>query len=187
MKLAETILVEIAGEEIELRPSLCHAMRLERREGSFRQLFREINEGSLTAAVEIIEPHYHGQFLKSRVLDALHRLTPALTAYLLACAGIDPEAPASDIAGAKSPKTQTFGEHLQQLYRYGTGWLNWSPETTLDASPAEILEAYKGKLELLKAIYGTTENAKPADERPLDEKFRSLFAGIGTRKAERVA
>ncbi|WP_276118389.1 hypothetical protein [Pararhizobium qamdonense] len=187
MKLAETILVEIAGEEIELRPSLRHAMRLERREGSFRQLFREINEGSLTAAVDIIEPHFFGQYLKNRVLDALPTLTPALTAYLLACAGIDPEAPANDTAGAKSGKTQTFSEYLQQLYRYGTGWLDWTPETTLDATPAEILEAYKGKLEMLKAIYGTSEKAKPVDDRPLDDKFRSLFAGIGTQKVESAA
>ncbi|MDH0113384.1 hypothetical protein N7379_02750 [Rhizobium pusense] len=181
MKLADPILVTIAGEEIELNPSLRCAMQLERRDGSFRQLLAEINDGSLSAAVAIIEPHADGMpFLKNRVLDELPTLKPALIAYVLRCTGIDPdEAPTGDKSKGQA---QPFYDYLTSLYRIGTGWLGWSPETTLDATPAEIIEANKGRMEMLKAIFGSGEKDKPKDNRPLEEKFRTVFAGFGTRK-----
>jgi len=183
MKLAEENIVTIAGEEIELRPSLRFAMQLERRPGSFRQLITDINDGSLTAAVEIIEPHADGLlFLPNRVLDELPALKPALIAYVLACTGIDPDETLSKGKGKGKP--QAFGDYLTGLYRIGTGWLGWSPDTTLDATPAEIIEANKGRMEMLKAIFGGGEKEKAKDDRPLEDKFRSVFAGIGTHKEE---
>ena len=184
MKLAEEIIITLAGEDIELRPSLRLAIQLERRPGSFRQLIREIHEGSLTAAVDIIAPHYFGPFLANRTLDELPRITTALLAYVMACAGIEPQTDAAseNSKGGKAGKTQSFADYLAQLYRYGSGWIGWTPEQTLDSTPLEITQAYAGKLEMLTAIYGTSEKAKPTDDRPLDDKFRSVFASIGTVK-----
>ena len=182
MKLAEPIIVTIAETEIELRPSIRHAMQLERRPGSFRQLLADISEGSLTAALTIIEPHADGMlFLENRVFDELARLQPSLTAYVLQCTGIDPDEPAS--AGKPTGKPQPFADYLTGLYRIGTGWLGWTPEITLDATPVEIQLAYAGRLEMLKAIFGSGQPEK-TDTRPLNEKFRSIFSGVGTIKED---
>lgn len=181
MKLAEPIIVTIADTEIELRPSLRRAMQLERRAGSFRQLLSDISEGSLTAALAIIEPHADGMlFLENRVFDELAQLQPVLTAYVLQCAGIDPEEPAT--SRKTKDKGQPFADYLTGLYRIGTGWLGWTPEITLDATPAEIIEANKGRMEMLKAIFDSGSEKTNTDDRPLNEKFRAVFAGIGTRK-----
>ncbi|MET0171093.1 MAG: hypothetical protein ABW206_01650 [Agrobacterium vaccinii] len=181
MKLAEPIIVTIAKTEIELRPSLRYAMQLERSPGSFRQLLADLSDGSLTAAVTIIEPHADGMlFLENRVLDELPRLQHSLTAYVLQCTGIDPDEPA--VKGKSTGKPQPFADYLTGLYRIGTGWLGWTPEITLDATPTEIIEANKGRMEMLKAIFGSGAKETPQDDRPLEEKFRTVFAGFGTRK-----
>lgn len=175
MKLADDITITLAGEDIVLHPALRHAIRLERRPGSFGRIVREINEGSLTAAVDIIRDHYDHPMLDHRVFGALPALKAPLLAYVLACAGIDPdEQPADDKPKAKA-KAVPFSEHLTGLYRIGTGWLGWTPADTLDATPTEIMEAYKGRTDMLRAIFGGKEAAK--DDRPLDKKFRSIFAG----------
>ena len=178
MKLAETITITVVGEEIILHPALRHAIRLERREGSFRQLVADINEGSLTAALDIIAAHTDLANLSSRVFDVLPQLKPALLAYVAACAGVDPSDKPSDDKPKATAKSVPFSEHLLHLYRVGTGWMGWTPADTLDATPAEIMEAYKGRLVMLKAIFGSGEKAEPVkDDRPLEAKFRSIFAG----------
>lgn len=185
MKLAEKIVITLAGEVVELRPSLRHALRLERREGGFRQLLIDIREGSLSAAFDVIEPHSDDLvFLEHRILVELPRIQSALTEYVIACAGMDGEA---DNQGASQGGTRgtprAFSDYLRDLYKAGTGWLGWTPDTTLDATPAEISAAFEGKMEMLKAIHGAAEiEEKPADDRPLEQKFRSIFASIGTVK-----
>lgn len=190
-RLAEEIIIHLAGEAIELRPSLRHAIRLERRPGSFAGLLREIDEGSLTAALDIIRPHHDDEFLANRAFDALGQLKEPLTLYVLALAGIDPD---DDASRARAPRakgkerpTQTFADHLAQLYRIGTGWLGWTPDVTLDATPAEIMEAHKGRVELLRSIFGSDDEPESHDDRPLDEKFREVFASFGTVKMKREA
>ncbi|MEO9340473.1 hypothetical protein ABFT80_23970 [Mesorhizobium sp. SB112] len=181
MKLADDITITVAGEEIFLHPALRHAIRLERLEGSFAKLIRDVQENSLSAAVEIIRDHTDMLFLENRVLEVLPELKGSLLAYVMALTGIDLEdAPAK--AKTNGSKSVPFADHLTNLYRIGTGWLGWTPETTLDATPTEITQAYKGRLEMLKAIFGGGEKAKPEDDRPLNEKFRSLFAAHGTVK-----
>ena len=176
MRLADQITVTIGGEAVTLRPALACAIRLERAPGGFHRLLREIQDGSLTAACEIIAPHHRSPSLVEQVFAAgVNALTEPLTRYVFACAGIDPDAAQEQPKG----KSVSFGEHLQSLYRIGTGWLGWPPQTTLDATPLEIMEAYKGRLDLLKSIFGGAEEDEP-DARTLDDKFRAVFASFGT-------
>ncbi|WAJ26282.1 hypothetical protein [Antarcticirhabdus aurantiaca] len=177
MKLADEIIITIGGEAVELRPCLRFAMKLADRPGSFAQIVREINDGSVTTAVEIISEHTNMQFLPSRVFEVLPELRGSLLLYIMACAGIDPDDKPDEDKPKANGKSVPFSEHLLHLYRIGTGWLGWSPETTLYATPAEIAEAYKGRLEMLKAIFGSGEASPPKDDRSLDDKFRSIFAG----------
>lgn len=182
MALAREITITIAGELVALRPSLRHAMRLERREGSFAQLIRDVTDGSLTAAVEIIRPNHPIAFLDAKIMDAgLDNLQPPLLLYIAACAGIDEEL--SD--DAKEPgKPVSFEEHLTGLYRLATGWLGWTPNVALDATPTEIIEAYKGRVAMLKAIFGGAEEEEqePAD---IAERFTTVLRSFGTTKIMR--
>ncbi|NLS04607.1 hypothetical protein HGP14_14710 [Rhizobium sp. P32RR-XVIII] len=187
MKLAEEILITLAGQAIELRPSLRHAILLERRDGSFRKLLDDIRDGSLTAALDIVEPHAGGMlFLKNHVFEVMAEVRPTLIAYVLACAGLDvggeeTDAPASSERGATS---RSFADHLLDLYKTGTGWLGWTPETTLYATPTEIRLAYEGHIEMLKIVHGSGAEAQPKDDRPIADKFRAIFADLGTQKVE---
>jgi hypothetical protein len=189
MKLAEEIWITIGGKEIALRPTLFNAVQLERRPGSFRQLMKEIDEGSFTAALACIEPNTNGMKLINRAHILSAEVKPALIAYVIACTGLGLDNEHSEKAESTSSKpaqtqTVTIGQHLAQLYRYGTGWLGWTPEETFAATPAEIIEAYNGKLEMLKALYGAPDKAAPADNRPLSEKFRGIFASRTSKKDE---
>lgn len=180
---AADIVVRLGDENIVLHPALRHALRLARRPGAFKQLVQDINEGSLTAACDIISPHYAPPHLINLVFDAgLDRLRMPLLAYVMACAGID-DTP-TDTAGAKpDQKAQSFEAYLLELYRIGTGWLGWTPETTWDATPDEITEAYKGRLSMLKALFGAPDQDKPKAD--LSDKFKAIFAAQGTTKVTR--
>ena len=187
-KLADAITVSIGGEAIELRPSLRFAVRLERRPGSFAGLLREIMDGSLTAACEIIRDHADIPMLETRILDnGLETLREPLVRYVLALTGMDdtPE-PANDNGRAKG-KSEPIGEHLTELFKFGTGWLGWTPQETLDATPAEIALAREGRVDMLRAIFGGTDDKtdKPQSDISLDDKFRGVFGGFGTKIIQR--
>ncbi len=188
MRLAEEITVIIANEQGQLWPSLRYAIQLERRPGSFGQLIRDVMDGSLTAAVEIIEPHCDLDFLPNRVFDQMDKLQAPLLQYIAACAGVDRDDAPKAAKSGKPAKSVPFRDYLEDLYKKATGWLGWTPQDALDATPAEIVLAYQGKLDMLKAIYGGGgKSEKTQDERPLDDKFRSIFAGIGTTRVEEAA
>ncbi|MEX0404049.1 hypothetical protein ABGN05_00055 [Aquibium sp. LZ166] len=188
-KLADDIIVRIGGEAITLRPCLRFAIRLERRPGSFSILTREIMDGSLSAAVEIIRDHTVMPDLPKRILETgLPSLTTPLLGYVMGLAGIDPDdGPANDHGKpTKQRRDVPFSDYLANLYRIGTGWLGWTPKDTLEATPLEILEAYKGRLELLRSVFGGKEDAPDSkSDMPLDQKFKTAFGSFGTTIAKR--
>ena len=186
-KLGEDITVVIGGETLRLVPRLRHALALERRPGSFKAVLDAIDEGSLTVAAEIIRPHHPGISLDA-VFVHLDRLKPALVAYVLACAGIDTDEASRAPRTTRARETQSFADHLAGLYRWGTGWLGWTPDQTLDATPTEIRLAYEGRVEMLRSIFGSSEeDAATTDDRPLDDKVRAVFGTFGTVKVTREA
>lgn len=169
--------LSLGGELIALRPTLRCALRLERREGGFTQLISDLQEGSLTAALFVLRDHYKHPFADVHVLDTgIDDVCAVLVRFVLECAGIDPDAKAE--RNEKGEKLEvSFAEHLAHLYRIGTGWLGWTPRDTLDATPAEITEAYYGRVEMLRAIFGGGDTAKPkATPDQIREAFRSLGA-----------
>jgi hypothetical protein len=192
MKIADTITVTIAGEPVTLHPALRHAIRLERRPGSFAALVQEVIDGSLTAACDLIGDHLDmTPHTQDAVFNVLPDLRDPLLAYVMALAGIDADdMPANDNGKSAnlsaSRKTVPIGEHLTGLYRLGTGWLGWSPADTLDATPAEIREAYAGRLDMLKSIFGGSDDATASkSDLPLDDKIKTAFAGFTTIKVSR--
>lgn len=180
MRLADELTCTIGGEVIVLRPSLRNAIRLERRSGSFAGVAAKIMEGSLETACAIIRDNAAILFLEHRVLDALPSLKEPMLQYVAACAGLDATERTS---GGGKGNSVPFKDYLESLYRIGTGWLGWPPSVTLDATPAEITEAYKGRVDFLRAVFGASEDApKPGD---LGDKFKAVLSGLNTTKVKR--
>lgn len=179
MTLAVAVTVTLGGGVVHLRPSLHCAMRLERREGSFAKLIQDLQEGSLTAIEFVLDDDYRHPARGFHILEAgLDKTGVQLIAHVMACAGIDPDAKPA----VKNAPSVSFADHLANLYRIGTGWLGWSPEITLNSTPQEIIEAYKGRIEMLKAIFGGKDEPVQDDLTP---KFQAFFGDMGTIKVKR--
>ena len=184
MKLGEEIIIDLGGDEaIELRPSLRHAFRLERRPGGIMGLGRELSQGSLSATVAILEGHTYSGFLPNRIMDAggPDKLFPAMRQYVFGLVGIDPDDRPEP--SERPLKSEPLIKRLEKLFEVGTGWLGWTPDQTLDALPIEIIAAHTGRVNMLKAIYGGGENRTPKSPEALDDKFRGIFGRLGTVKS----
>lgn len=199
MRLAEDeITVTVGREVIRLRASLRAAMRLERRYNGFNPILRSIANSEVGVIAAVIAETSVAPTLVGEVLEqlsgwplhqALEELVPAASAIVMQLvAGEDTEA--SDNS-AKRSSPVTFAEFHMQLYRIATGWLGWSPEQAWAATPAEIIEAHKGRIDLLGSIFGTNKPKAtgrvydPADDLPdpdMFEKIREL-ASMGRLKA----
>ena len=195
MQLAtDTIMIEAHGQAITLRPSLRAATRLARRHGSFAPLLRGILDGHAGIITDLIrEGGSPGSVGDDRLLDmiethglgaTLDLLTNPLMTFVLSLAGYD-DATVEEPSAAASPAAPiAFDDYHSQLYRIATGWLGWTPETAWNATPAEIVAAHQGRVEMLKAIYGSGDQAKtPAKPEKLSDKVRGLMRGLGAKRA----
>ena len=89
---------------------------------------------------------------------------------------------------ARARETQSFGDHLVDLFKRATGYVGWSAEEALNATPLEIRLAVEGRIELLRSIFGGNDEDTPTtDDRPLDDKVRTVFGTFGTVKVKREA
>lgn len=175
MKPNETI-IQIAAEEVELRPTLRAVCNLEQRYGGFEFIARAIAEGNVTVIADIIyEGSRHNPINREAItaglaqtLSKLDTLIPQLLSFVLALCGIDEsKVEQPQVTG----KLESFADHHTKLFRIATGWLGWTPQDAWSSTPLEIIEAFKGRSEMLAAIFGGTaapeEQAGP-DLSPLD-------------------
>lgn len=201
MRLAEDeIVIRVAGGETRLRPTLRAAMRLEGRYG-FEKLFRAVSEGNLTVVSEIIAetatapsslPDFLAKIASMPLRVGLEAVTGPVLNLVCALAGIDPDKPETDNSNAEAGERITFAEYHARLYRIGTGALGWTPEVTWNATPAEIIEAYKGRAEFIRAIFGGTpdQDSEPgpkihsaAEVATSLSELKMMTAGGGNRAA----
>ena len=54
----------------------------------------------------------------------------------------------------------SFDEFLLWIYKIGTGWLGWTPQITRSAHMQEVIVAFEGHVDMLKAIHGSDEKKK---------------------------
>jgi hypothetical protein len=154
----DNFVITLGDRTLVLRPTLRAAFYLHQRYG-FQALSREIAEGSFTAIVDLLNAT--STTTPDIPLHALLSDRDKLLDFVLVLAG----------AGAKSDKPRTgkpakaipFDEYFTRLFQIGTGWLSWTPNDTWNATPAEILNAREGRLELLKAIFGKKDDDQRAD------------------------
>lgn len=178
MRLADEITIEFEHEVIRLRASLRAAFRLERQHGGFDKIIHAIADGNLSVMADIVRESSNTtlrRFLdcvgKLPLRDAIARMTEPLSAHVLALAGADGESSNAQPGAERIP----FSEYFPKLFRMATGWCGMSPRQAWEATPAEIAEAYKGRLELLGAMFG---GGKTTDE-PNDTESRRELNAIG--------
>lgn len=160
MPLASDDIVIDVSPAISLRPTLRAAYRLERKYDGFGKLLRLVAGGNLGAIAAVVREGA-GESALTRFLDdcgnvPLHIGLPRLTApcieFIFALAGGE-----SDSKSVDNPIS--FEQHHANLFRIATGWLGWTPADAWEATPAEIIEAHKGRTEMLSAIFGGGEKA----------------------------
>ncbi len=168
--LAESeITITFDGERIILRPTLRAAMRLERRFEGFDNIIRgvvEQNTGVMAALVEECADDRRNGLAGFLIYDNREPLAFKLTALVdplmtltLSLAGVDFDE--VDKHTSEPNECIAYAEHFERLYKLGTGYLGWTPEDTWTATPREIMAAYEGRLDMLKAIFGAGEKEKP--------------------------
>jgi hypothetical protein len=81
--------------------------------------------------------------------------TSDLIEFVLVLAGANDKTSGKAESGTPMP----FDEYFTQLFQIGSGWLGWAPEDVWDATPAEIIHAQKGRMEMLKALFGSKEQS----------------------------
>ncbi|MEH2542820.1 hypothetical protein [Bradyrhizobium sp. AZCC 1699] len=174
MRLQADSEIVIGHESIRLRPTLGAAFRLEQKYHGFHNLFNAVASGSVSALSDVIKEGCGQTSALTAYLDSSSEDDPLVIsldlvirqvcAFLLALSGND----AADVVGEHGVKEQiTYLEYHTKLYRLATGWLGWSPEIAWAATPAEILEAQKGRVEMLKAVFGGKQEDS-ADETTTD-------------------
>jgi hypothetical protein len=159
MRLAnDETAISLGSETIHLRPTLRAAFRLERTYAGFQNLSQAIALGHVSAFVAVIrqasaDPSAVDRYLayagEHAMLVSVMELREPLLKFILILAGAD------DNSSSKLTSSPiSFEEYFTKLFRIATGWLGWSSEQAWNATPAEIIEAHRGRTEMLSAIFG---------------------------------
>lgn len=157
------IALEYEGAAVFLRPSLLAATRLEALHNGFPALLMKIQQHDTTTLRRIIayaatDQNAAQRFIKAmanKPLKDIQRATlgPALA---LVAALMMPE-PGQRPGTVTASKPRAWAEVYADLFKMATGWLGWPPEAAWNATLPEILHAFVGHTDQLKAIHGGAE------------------------------
>ncbi|WP_439374937.1 hypothetical protein [Bradyrhizobium sp. DASA03120] len=176
---ANTFRLTLGDFTAELKPSLRAAFVLWERYDGFHNLSRHLAEGSITTAVDLINATIVDQKAwakyalapNSTVVRDLYAATPDLIEFVLVLAGADNKASTK----ADNGTPMRFDRYFTQLFEIATGWLGWSPTQTWDATIAEIHAAQRGRMAMLKALFGSKEqSADVADVSSIKDDLNSI-------------
>jgi hypothetical protein len=195
MRLAtKTIVIDHpGGQSLALRPSLRAAFDLSHQYDSLQNLWNAIARGSVVALCDVIragtsnDDSALAEFIERGNLPlnvSIELLVPKALEFIEALAGSDQQ---QEQIESSTPKEEiTFAVFHERLFAIATGWLGWPPKDAWAATPAELLVAYKGHTERLKAIHGSKEaedKGKTTDLTALDSEARKnalkRFGAIG--------
>jgi hypothetical protein len=191
MQLAHDIVIRLGHDTIHLKPSLRAAIVLERRHSGFPRLVSAVSDGHLGVLADVIRecsdrpslPDILERISAPGLKHGLDIITLPVLDLVFALAGVDVDKAGKDDEGTddkrrKKVESITWEDHFRRLFSIATGWLSWPPSVAWDASPAEILAAYEGKLDMLKAVFGGGDEEKPKPELSLYEKANLIFGGM---------
>jgi hypothetical protein len=192
-RLADQTTITIDGATVRLRPTLRAAYRLEETYG-FKGIVNGITEGQIAILGAVIREagDYPAAMLNLLNLierdgaDALDVFKVPLFNLVGAMIGVgdEEEKPAKAKSETVSDSsTETFGTYFERLFSIGTGWLGWTPAETWHATPAEIVAAQKGRVDMLRAIFGGKDSEEDARKKlPLSERIKMTMQALGAKR-----
>ena len=152
-----------------LKPTLATAIRLDRAFGNkgFAPIIEALKGESLTAITIILAEGGDITGLKYLPDNALAVTLPqicvALIRFVVDLAMVELE-PSFSKEPSVTPDGETIAVHsfYQELFGLATGVMGWTPSQAYEASPVEILIAYKARIkfvgDILRAAFGSSEN-----------------------------
>lgn len=152
LRPAHEVILTHAGNSVVLRASLRAASNLDNLPGGLPAVLDQIAGQSFTTTAAAIRATATDQLAAERLLTSVHNqpLQPFMQAAQSAILDLIAHIlPASDEAATAQPDApaKPWAEHFAQLYGFGTGWLGWTPETTWNASIAEITAAFEAHVD----------------------------------------
>lgn len=184
MRLADDhIAIRLDNETIHLRPTLRAAFLLCNAYGDFHNLVERIAECNLTAYADLIK-HGGGNdatnaflaFVARAKIIGMMDIRNELLEFVLILSGAKHREP-EDKASTSEPIP--FEEYHTRLFRIATGWLGWTPDQAWNATPTEILEAHKGRLEMLAAIFGSKKADAGISREEVTPELRARLNALG--------
>ena len=125
-----------------LRPTLRAAMRLERAHGGFDKIIEAILAENVTTMASVIResedqpsdiPCLIESLAGMPLYAGVEALKEPLIKHVLQFFGSDADNENATPDAKAEPVT--FAEHYARVYRIATGWLGWTPEVALTATP----------------------------------------------------
>ncbi|ABE63277.1 hypothetical protein Nham_2487 [Nitrobacter hamburgensis X14] len=159
MRLADETKINVGSKTFTLRPTLRAAVRLHKDYDGLQNLYAALGSGSVSACLDLISAACADPRLvillayeidKHALENSVWSIRDQLQAFVLKLSGHDD----ADGESASTGKPIPYEEYFARLFEIATGWLGWEPNAAWDASPAEILAAQKGRVELLRAVFG---------------------------------
>lgn len=179
------VVLRYGNHAVALRPSLRAAITLERLHGGWEgllvslsqldtQTMRAIMRAS-AVSVPAAEALLHSLANRplAEIKGAVAEPLAELLALFLAPVDANPDNAQKPAAAKPKPWTEAYAE----LFRIGTGWLGWTPADTWAATPAEIAQAFEGKIAMLKAIHGAGEDETPTGP-SAEQRAANIAAGL---------
>ena len=179
------VTVRYGSQTVTLRASLRAAMTLERLhdgwEGFVHRLaqFDQVTVQALIRASAVsglpAEALLHS--FENRPLAEIKAAVAEPLAELVALflAPLDTTTDDAHTPAPANPKP--WSDAYAELFRLGTGWLGWSPVDTWAATPAEIAQAFKGHVAMLKAIHGAGDE-EPTTGPSEAQRAANVAAGL---------
>ncbi len=78
-------------------------------------------------------------------------------------------------AGAKP---LAWADFYTDLFKIATGWLGWTPDTAWQATPQEIVQAFEGHTDRLKAIHGSADETTNDTSHTKDQRAENIRLGL---------
>lgn len=185
---AYDVALEYGGHTVFLRASLRAATYLEALHNGFPALLTKATQGHTGTLRQIILNSATDRSAAQNLLDTMKGakligvqqflITPA---FALITALMTPDLANGQAEAAKAPtgKPIKWADLYADLYKIATGWLGWTPDTAWNATLPEIMQAFDGHIEQLKAVHGSADD--DATETPgmsVDQRQANIDAGL---------
>jgi Conserved hypothetical phage protein (DUF2376). len=158
----DEVVLRHPGHVVVLRPSLRAAVTLERLHGDWSGLLLCLDQTHLATVQALIRASAVNRNAAEALLSSFQNLPireikEAVIGPLSDLMALFLAPMTEERAGEPKPtnsKPKPWSDAYAELFRFGTGWLGWTPADTWAATPTEIAQALEGKVAMMIAMNG---------------------------------